>query len=512
VTGLVATQAFAQETANDEGQLKEAAPAPAVAAPAAQAAPAVEVVEPVAPVAARTRPKFGDVTTSGYFRGGFGMSSEKGRQVCFQLALNGGLLSKYRLGNECEVWAEMEFKTVVYAGDDGTYATLHFMPVAFIPTTRIGYSPTGVTSSDYGSYNTGATVAFPNLYADIKGISWLGGGTPWIGTRYYKRENIYISDFFYWNPSGVGAGIEDIGIGKAMPVPELSDMTLSYAAFAVDGEPTSNPQLPLQMGFGVREDLQLRGLYMYRHEDPVMRMIFGGEFQIGFQLITDRSASKDELGADLKSGTGGWGITIQHVSDGKRGSFILDPLGILAGFLGGDNKLAVQYGKGGGTGFGTLARFYYPDFSLTHGTAESRLRLVDVLTIQPFDWLGNQLAFVYEKDDLGTGQGAQTTWISAGDRVSVGIVDHLKVLGEVGYDRVKKTNGLADAQTLLKATGAVAIAGASGFWGRPELRLFYTWAMWNEAARGANIDSYSLYRYGNKLSGATAGVQAEAIW
>ena len=56
------------------------------------------------------------------------------------------------------------------------------------------------------SPGTGATVAFPNLYVDIKGIPWLDGGTAWAGTRYYKRESIYISDFFYWNPSGVGGG------------------------------------------------------------------------------------------------------------------------------------------------------------------------------------------------------------------------------------------------------------------------------------------------------------------
>jgi maltoporin len=40
------------------------------------------------------------------------------------------------------------------------------------------------------------------------------GGTAWAGTRYYKRESVYISDFFYWNPSGVGAGVEDINVAK----------------------------------------------------------------------------------------------------------------------------------------------------------------------------------------------------------------------------------------------------------------------------------------------------------
>jgi hypothetical protein len=149
------------------------------------------------------------------------------------------------------VWGELDLTSVVYAGEDGTVANLHFMPVAFIPTSKIGYSPTGVTSSDLGSANTGATVAFPNLYADIKGISWLFGGTPWVGTRYYKRESVYISDFFYWNPSGVGAGIEDVNVGQIIDeIGYSSDflkaLRLSYAVFAVDGEPKSSPKLPRQ--------------------------------------------------------------------------------------------------------------------------------------------------------------------------------------------------------------------------------------------------------------------------
>jgi maltoporin len=384
---------------------------------------------------------------------------------------------------------------VAYAGEDGSVARLHFMPVAFIPTTKIGYSATGVTSSDNGSPGTGATVAFPNLYVDIKGISWLYGGTPWVGTRYYKRESVYISDFFYWNPSGVGAGIEDFALSKMLDsAPDVvRDLTISWGVFAVDGDPSGKPALPLQMGFGMRNDLQVRGFRPWQ----------GGELQLGVQHILDLSADKDVNGDPLRSRSGNWdnwGITFQYVQD----------------LLGGNNKLALQYGKGGGTGFGTLARFYYPDFSLTHGAAESRLRVVEVFTIQPTDWLGNQAAFVYERDDLGSGQnGAVTSWISAGDRVSFTVVNHLKLLGEAGLDRVKKTNGL-DAQFLAKFTGAVAFAGAKGFWGRPELRFFFTQAFWNASAQGAHIDSYDLYNptnyLGDKLSAWTFGVQAEAIF
>ena len=36
--------------------------------------------------------------------------------TCFALANPGGLVSKYRLGNECEVWSETNFTMVTYAG------------------------------------------------------------------------------------------------------------------------------------------------------------------------------------------------------------------------------------------------------------------------------------------------------------------------------------------------------------------------------------------------------------
>lgn len=463
-----AGKAATTEAPDDATEPKPAEPAAAAPSPA-------QATTAEAPAG---RPKIGDTTTHGYFRGGFGASSQKGRQTCFQLALNGGLLSKYRLGNECEVWAEYGLNTVVYSGSDGVVGTLHFTPAAFIPTSKLGYSPTGVTSSDFGSPGTGATVAFPNLYADLQGIPWLYGGTAWVGTRYYKRESIYISDFFYWNPSGVGAGIEDIHLG--------SDLRLSYGAFAVDGQPSGSPQVPSQIDLGIRNDLQLRGIRPYK----------SGEFQIGFQYIADFSNDKDANGVSTTHG--GWGVTVRFIQE----------------LLGGDNKLVLQYGRGGGTGFGTLARFYYPDFSLRWDPKQSRLRALDVLTIQPVPWFGAQAAFVYQRDDEGTGvSGAVTHWYSAGTRVSLAPFEHFKLLGEVGYDLVKKTLG-APPQHLTKITVAPTIAASRAFMARPELRLFATYARWSEAARLAVIDSARIYtdNYPTYLSGWTFGLQGEASW
>jgi maltoporin len=394
--------------------------------------------------------------------------------TCFALALPNGMLSKYRLGNECEVWSETHFTVVTYAGDNGAVASMHFMPTVFIPTTFIGYTPTGVINSPLlFTTSTGATLSFPTLYADIKGIPWLFGGTAWAGTRYYKRESVYISDFFYWNPSGVGMGVEDINLPWGLQ--------LSYAAFAVDGRLQPGPvmgapELPNQADFGVRNDLQLRGIRLWR----------GAELQLGFQYIANYSNNP--------STNGGWGGTLRLVQR----------------LLGGDLKIAVQYGRGAGTGFGTLARFYYPDFSLYNSPNEYRFRTVGVFTIQPLRWLGAQAALVYQHDDLGN-PGQITDWRSAGGRVSFAPLEHLKLLGEIGYDQIDKSNG-APMQYLAKLTGAVALTSGREFLTRPELRLFFTWARWNEAARTATVDSGMLYTNTIYLVGMIFGVQAETWW
>jgi maltoporin len=519
LTGF-ATHAFAQDETDDDNakntqadthhnteEPKEAEePAPVHQPTAETKTPPPGPVVSAQPTALPTaKPKVGDLSISGYLRGGFGAVIQQtipavgmpmdanymapqtvgGRMTCFSLSNPAGLVAKYRLGNECEVWSETHFTIVTYAGEDGVVSTVHFMPTIFIPTTNVGNSPNAtVVSPAIFTTSTGATFMVPNLYIDLKGIDWLGGGTAWAGTRYYKRESVYINDFFYWNPSGVGAGVEDINLGK--------DPRLSVAVFAVDGEPqmstvSTDPLLPSQLDWGARFDVQLRGI----------KPIDSAELQFGLQYIWDYSNHPllDAYGAPTGTSVthGGYGFTFQYVQKA----------------LGGDNKFALQFGKGGGTGFGTLSRFYYPDFSLYFDPSEYRFRLVDVFTMQPFDWLGGQFCVIYQRDQNFLGvAGQNTNWYSAGGRLSWAFAEHAKLLAELGYDEITKSNG-AEPQHLTKFTVAPALTAGKGFLSRPELRAFITWAVWNEAARGANIDSGQIYRATRFLDGYTFGLQAE---
>ena len=129
-------------------------------------------------VAAGMAPKVGSVMLHGYFRTGIGVSASGGRQTCFQLR---GAAAKYRLGNECDQYGEFLFSVPASIGADGVTISANFMPALYSPTS-FGYG----SSLSEGS---GTAWIVQQMYFDVKGLTTFNGGVPWIGRRYYKRED-----------------------------------------------------------------------------------------------------------------------------------------------------------------------------------------------------------------------------------------------------------------------------------------------------------------------------------
>ena len=96
-------------------------------------------------------------------------------------------------------------------------------------------------------------------------------------------------------------------------------------------------------------------------------------------------------------------------------------------------------------------------------------------------------------------------------RVSVGVQRALQAARR-GRLRPGDEEQRITEQYLTKLTIAPTISSGAGLLTRPELRLFFTWALWNEAARTATIDSGMLFTNTIYLSGSTFGVQAETWW
>ena len=209
----------------------------------------------------------------------------------------------------------------------------------------------------------------------------------------------------------------------------------------------------------------------------------GGELELGLSYIAKAG------GRDTNSG---WALTAQHVQ---------------TPFLGGKNKFALQYGEGPGTGLG-----YTGNTALDKSSKSYR-------AVEFFDWqvtprFGGQVEAVYQKD-VRPGRQDQN-WISLGVRPAYAISEQFKLVAELGHDQVEATGG---TRKLSKFTFAPTWSPKGPeFWARPEVRLYYTYASWNEAAKRAANELAAgsalsdTGAYGTARHGSNMGVQVEYWW
>ena len=379
---------------------------------------------------------------AGYLRSGIGNSLEGGKQSCFKLP---GAEAKYRLGNECEQYAELELRQDVYNFDDGSVLSVDGMASLYNQ-----YNRQLTFQGDNGS------ARLPQLYAQWSNLPSLNGGSVWAGRRYYKRNDIHISDFYYWNQSATGAGIEDVLIGG---------LKYSYALSRKDSL--------YQEDYVTRHDFNVAGF----NTNP------GGQLEFGLSYLEKPQRTEAHSG---------WAITAQHVQ---------------SEFLGGKNKLALQYGEGSGTGLG-----YTGDTRLDNSS--KRYRIVEFFDWQVTPRFGGQVEAVYQKDFRP--DGGNQEWLSLGVRPTYAITEQFKLVTELGHDQVKAADG---TRKLSKFTFAPTWSpNGPSFWARPEVRLYYTYASWNAAAqRAANeFDAGSALSdsgaFGSARHGSNAGVQIEYWW
>jgi maltoporin len=397
------------------------------------------------------------VDFNGYFRAGAGQNATSGRSSCFQLE---GAATKYRLGNECDAYGEFLLSKDAWVAQDGAKFKVNFMPTL------------------YSGNQTGDSFSSPSydvaqLYVEGRDIPELGDAKVWAGRRFYQREVLHIADFWYQNASGTGAGIEGVrlgGTGKA---------NFSYAFFRDNGANSKEGRS--------RHYFSVRDIGLYE----------GGALNLAAQFI-----AKDRASVTGPNNSGA-SLFVQHVHT----------LGDL-----GTNKLNLQYGTGpsvtpSGFGGNFTAAWFGPAGPASYGSDVKRARVVDDLSVQVNPSLGGQLMAVYQRDKI---PGADLSWMSLGGRISYAFTNHTKLLVEAGNDTVRPSGG--SSRSLTKFTIAPAFSADRGFWSRPELRLFYTYARWDQAAQaaadatnpGSALSSTGVF--GNTTHGANFGVQAEAWW
>jgi maltoporin len=411
----------------------------------------------------------------GYARTGVGGNSGGGGLVCVPGGPLGANGYKFRLGNECETYVEAEFAQTLYKDKSGVEFTYDTM-LAYIATSHETFVSLKGGSGD---------IALRQVWVGAKGFSFLPGAQFWIGNRYYKRHDVHMTDFFYWDPSGEGAGVEDIDLGFGK---------LSLAVFQSGNGDRRN---------GWRPDIRVAGIPLWKD----------GSLEVGVDLFLDTRPSPASANGNKPKGTG---ISPWATVEWKQ-----------VNLLGGFNTLAFQYATG------TAAPM--AQFQFDNSDKAKQWRVVEHLVVQPNDKFSGSFFLHYADierryapDPAATGNPNDAfrslKQFGIGIRPAYHVTDYFKLQAEIGYQMADfKTSTIKDA-SFYKITVAPTLMPAPGPGGavftRPELRLFATYAGWDKGSQAQGIAGQSATcnaattgsPFKCDTNGITFGMQAEAWW
>lgn len=441
-----------------------------------------------------------EVDFGGYFRSGAGSSNEGGDLVCYRLP---GSVLWFRLGNECDTYADLVFRSKLGTVDGTTFKS----------TFRFSYGTQGIANWEQ------TTPSWREIFVEAQDIGAamampaLRGASLWAGKRFYGNRDIHMLDYGFWEPNqGVGAGLEnvDAGIGKfSYAVLRMGDFTGYGINPALGG---FNPDL---IGGGSRSVT----VHDLRLEDIATNP--GGKVSVGIDLAMknnrDGTSSytvdtaqpidldnnpatppvnvivRETRTIDNKPSKNGLGLHFQHTQDNLLG-------------LGGFNQVVLKFAKNAMTlrGVGIA------------GSTEERKEwlLFDQWVMEPKGLPVTASLTAGMRRAEVNGVVNKEFWIGA--RPQYHINNIWSLMAEGGYQQARSDGDSLGDRKLAKLTLGTQFSMGRSIWSRPAIRFFGTYAKWNDAAAAAGsvtctgrdcntpVDAYK-----NKRSGMSYGVQIE---
>ena len=427
----------------------------------------------------------------GYFRSGVGVSGD-GDMVKYNVNKVG------RLGNENDTYGEVQLGQEVFNKDGKTFYVDSMFAMASNGSNDSEGTGT-VCNFDAKQCNGDSDFALRQFNVQAKGLlGFAPEATLWAGKRYYQRHDIHISDFYYWNISGAGAGIEGIqaGPGKISFAWVRNDRSAAdvfgqYTKTGVNkkpvldanGKPTGN--YVEDPTYTKNEDVNVNTLDLRYAGIPLWQ---DGSLEVGamYALVNETDAQKDLKNDNMKNG-------LMLTADLTQGIF------------GGFNKTVLQYGTEGYSK--TMA--FYGDGSWYGAEAKDGadgFRIINwgVVPMGNNFEMGHQLVYGVGNEMWDGNDKVEA--MSAVVRPMYKWDDFNKTIFEGGYfkDKTKSTNGTSVDDSGYKLTLAQAWSAGSSFWARPEIRVFASYL--------ANDEDQKVFESGTSKDTYQVGVQAEAWW
>lgn len=406
------------------------------------------------------------LTFSGYFRAGYGVNGDGDSMEAFQAP---GAQSKFRLGNETETYIETAFGYDFPELDlsPGTEFSVHFRPAYVVDGANQNYTTDLTVREAYGAAK-GVWQAHPE--AEF-----------WAGQRFYGRMDVHMSDFYYMDMSGYGGGMEnmDVGVGKLSVAWLGGNIDTLNSNASEDLDETNNKN---SLDFRL-SDIDLPG---------------------GQGLVWLALAHSDDT-----SRPNGNNVVIEESTGAAIGLGYRIPT-----ICGGYSQTMIQYGVGAAANFRTTQADYSfltlpadgDDPLLIDQDDAWHFRLTQDLVYQPNEKWGLQGTFVWDEFDLGAASNTRSSWVSGGVRGQYNINEYFSLALEAGVDHVDGAD--TPSGNLYKITLAPQITPTTDLMSRPALRLFMTYAVWDDDLKGyVASDSY-----GMDTNGLSFGMQVEAWW
>ncbi|HAU4893383.1 maltoporin [Aeromonas hydrophila] len=411
----------------------------------------------------------------GYFRSGVGVSGD-GDMVKYNVNKVG------RLGNENDTYGEVQLGQEVFNKDGKTFYVDSMFAMASNGSND--WEGTGtVCNFDAKQCSGDSDFALRQFNVQAKGLlGFAPEATLWAGKRYYQRHDIHISDFYYWNISGAGAGIEGIQAGPGKI--SFAWIRNDRSAKDVFGEYT-NTGTSAAPNYVKNEDLNVNTLDLRYAGIPLWSE---ASLEVGamYALVNETEAQKPLKNNNMKDG-------------------VMLTAELTQGILGGFNKTVLQYGTEGYSK--TMA--FYGDGSWYGAEAKDGadgFRIINwgVVPMGNNFEMGHQLVYGVG-NEMWDGNDKWET-MSAVVRPMYKWDDFNKTIFEGGYfkDKNKSTNGTTEDDSGYKLTLAQAWSAGSSFWARPEIRVFASYL--------ANDEDKKVFESGTSKDTYQVGVQAEAWW
>ena len=375
-----------------------------------------------------------DTEFFGYLRGGTGVNLEGGKQECFY---NAGIPGNFlRLGNECTFYSEIGMIFQHKKPEPGD-------EVFFRTQVRLMYGAAGNRVwEDAANKDMNQVEAF----VTAGGFSELPGSV-WIGKRFYRDVDLNIFDWYYYaDMSGVGAGWEDIPVGKGyLSIAHLiqaNDDLTSVGHPVLQALDVRLKTLPI----GAEQNLNLWGVFAWAPESSTATQSYVQ--------------------------TNGYSLSAR----------VQGPV------LGGNNNSTLLYGKGAMKDLNIYASSVVPATDDSQNKAWT-LRFVEDWTRDVTDRWALMLGFAAQYAENGQAQDNKVTWQEIGVRPMYYISDRFQMVFEAGYSHIldeSEKDGSGNAvgdRELGRLTIAPQLSVKKSIWGRPVMRAFLSHSVWNTANR-----------------------------